>query len=99
MLSAFAMSASSQNAEPQAYFDSIASCCAALDLPKSLLRQAKRDGAPGFRGSRGYPFPVLVWLIKRDKPPGKTAEELDMEFRADRNALQKEEMERERGRF
>lgn len=44
--------------------DSLAHAAAALDLPKELLRSAKKAGAPGFVGSRVYPDKLLPWLAK-----------------------------------
>ena len=46
----------------QLSYDSIAAAAAGLNLDKTILQKAKRDGAPGFRGSRVYPLELLPWL-------------------------------------
>jgi hypothetical protein len=50
-----------QPAEPQVY-DSIGQAAAALGIPKRVLQKLKRDGAPGFHGSRVYPAELQPWL-------------------------------------
>lgn len=62
---------------PQTYYDSIASAASALGFTLSDLRKAKRDGAPGFRGSRVYPLELLPWLNAQKKPKGDSKEEIE----------------------
>lgn len=81
------------------YFDSIASCASALGLDKSLLRKAKKDGAPGFKGSRVYPLEVLPWLVRQKAPAGDSAEALDLEFKRERNAQQKRDNAKSNGEW
>jgi len=59
-------------------FDSIASCAAALGLDKSILQEAKREGSPGFRGSRVYPLEVLPWILKRNTAGRPTRESIQL---------------------
>lgn len=54
-----------ETVEPVSY-DSIGAAAAALSVPVALLKRAKRNGAPGFRGSRVYPSELLPWLKKRE---------------------------------
>lgn len=51
----------------QEYYDSIGSAAAALNIAVPALRRAKRQGAPGFKGSRVYPALLLPWLQAREK--------------------------------
>lgn len=46
----------------QSSYDSMASAAAAMGISKDVLAQAKRKGAPGFRGSRVFGKEVLAWL-------------------------------------
>jgi hypothetical protein len=55
--------AASNLSDPTSY-DSIAAAAAGMKLPKSYLRQAKKRGAPGFRGSRVYPGELRPWIEK-----------------------------------
>jgi hypothetical protein len=43
-------------------FDSIAAAAAGMGIPKSRIRKAKKEGAPGFRGSRVYETELAAWL-------------------------------------
>lgn len=45
-------------------YDSIASAAATLSVDVRLLRIAKKNGAPGFVGSRVYPAKLLPWLVQ-----------------------------------
>src|ERR1044071_7080238 len=45
-------------------YDSIANAAATLSVDVRLLRIAKKNGAPGFVGSRVYPAKLLPWLVK-----------------------------------
>jgi hypothetical protein len=47
-----------------AYFDSQQSASAALKIDISDLREAKRQGCPGFRSGRVYTGELLEWLAK-----------------------------------
>lgn len=51
--------------QPTSY-DSIGAAAAALGISRVLLRRAKLQGAPGFRGSRVYPAELLPWLRQRE---------------------------------
>ena len=68
---------------PLKSYDSIASAAASLDIPAATLRKCKRDGAPGFRGSRVYPMELLPWLAKsgvgRVPSPGGLADKDTLE--------------------
>lgn len=46
----------------QSYYDSIAQAAKGMGCTVALLRRAKKEGAPGFRGSRVYPKELLPWL-------------------------------------
>lgn len=56
-------------AEPQVY-DSIGQAAAALGIPKRVLQKLKRDGAPGFHGSRVYPAELQPWLEAKNSEAG-----------------------------
>jgi hypothetical protein len=45
-------------------FDSIKAAAAGMGVPVDVLRTAKDEGAPGFRGSRVYPLELAPWLEK-----------------------------------
>lgn len=67
----------------QTSFDSIAAAAAGLGVDKSVLRAAKRDGAPGFRGSRVYPEELLPWLARNEesgKQKAETKDDLERQF-------------------
>lgn len=49
-------------------YDSIGAAAAGLGVSVSVLRKAKRAGAPGFRGSRVYPAELLPWLKEKTRP-------------------------------
>jgi len=53
--------APAQPADPQVY-DSIGQAAAALGIPKRVLQKLKRDGAPGFHGSRVYMAELQPYL-------------------------------------
>lgn len=84
-------------------YDSIASAAAGLGIEKSVLKKAKRDGAPGFRGSRVYPLELLPWLRKRSDEGRVTSEEdkesLEREFLKVRIERQRFFFECEKGEF
>jgi hypothetical protein len=48
--------------EEQKYFDSMKQAAAALGLPLSLLKKAKRAGCTAFQGSRVYREDLLAWV-------------------------------------
>ncbi|XOV73818.1 MAG: hypothetical protein ACFHW5_11750 [Verrucomicrobiota bacterium] len=45
-------------------YDSMGSCSAATGIPITTIKQAKRQGCSGFRGSRVYLAPLLRWLFE-----------------------------------
>jgi hypothetical protein len=51
---------------PQNSYDSIAQAAKAMGVSVEALRRAKKEGAPGFRGSRVYPADLLPWLKERE---------------------------------
>lgn len=60
----------------QTSYDSIAQAAAALKIPVAVLRSLKKEGAPGFRGSRVYPAELLPWLAGAST---KAPEDIDKE--------------------
>jgi len=51
-------------------YDSIGQAAAAMGVPKRLLQKLKRDGAPGFHGSRVYPGELQPWLEAKNNEAG-----------------------------
>jgi len=47
-------------------FDSLAAAASELDVPIQVLKKLKREGAPGFRGSRVYAEELLPYLRARE---------------------------------
>ena len=62
-------------------YDSIAQAAAAMGVPKSVLRKLKRDGAPGFHGSRVYPGELRPHLETLQSTTGETADRDALECR------------------
>lgn len=59
-----------QRRSVQDSYDSMASCAAATGIPLTALKHAKRQGCPGFRGSRVYLGPLIRWLFETpDRSP------------------------------
>lgn len=66
--------------ELQSSYDSIAQAAKALGCTVARLRKAKKQGAPGFRGSRVYPGELVPWLKgKEGGEQGAGSGELDKE--------------------
>lgn len=53
----------------QTSYDSIAQAAAALKIPVAVLRSLKKEGAPGFRGSRVYPAELVPFLKAKESMP------------------------------
>jgi|GEM_PF-6883762 len=62
-------------------YDSIAQAAAAMGVPKSVLRKLKRDGAPGFHGSRVYPAELRPHLETMSSAATATADRDALECR------------------
>jgi hypothetical protein len=45
-------------------YDSIASCAAAMHIPITTIKHAKRRGCSAFRGSRVYLAPLIQWIFE-----------------------------------
>lgn len=54
------------NPDLQRSYDSIAQAAPAMGCTVGQLRKYKKEGAPGFRGSRVYPAELLPWLKDRE---------------------------------
>lgn len=87
----------------QPYYDSIAQASAAMGVSVKQLRRAKKEGAPGFRGSRVYPGELVPWLEEWAKGVGTSpADEME---RLERRKLLAEcerielKLQNERGRL
>lgn len=69
----------------QTSYDSIAQAAAAMKVPVAVLRSLKKEGAPGFRGSRVYPAELIPFLKAKesvpDGPMGRTTEKEKLELR------------------
>jgi hypothetical protein len=94
--------ADSRPTDPRS-FDSIGSASAAMKVPVATLRWAKRQGAPGFRGSRVYPEELAPWLCAREDKGGglDDRDKHALECRRLRQRIDREafEFERERGQW
>lgn len=83
-------------AAAQPSFDSIAAAAAQLGIPKEVLQSAKRQGAPGFRGSRVYPSEVLPWLQEHAQTAAAHGDKETLELQILRIRLEREQFEFER---
>ena len=84
--------------EESVSYDSMGAAAAAMDVPISTLKWAKRQGAPGFRGSRIIRSELEPWLktkggeISADNPAGLLDKNL---WECRRLKLQCEKLERQ----
>ena len=86
----------------QLSYDSIAAAAAGLKISKDVLLRAKNGGAPGFRGSRVYPFELLPWLRKHGsefKKPDPDKSELEKKRLAQRIEFEQWQFERAKGEW
>lgn len=68
-----------KKAKAQDSHDSIASAAAAMGISERILKQAKKLGCPGFRGSRVYPADVFPWLKENPIAPETTKESIELQ--------------------
>jgi hypothetical protein len=84
-----------------AYADTLTQAAAQLGVDVATLREAKRQGAPGFRSGRVYFEEVRVWLRENAGKSARTPEaQADAKKRwyAARAAREELSLERDRGR-
>jgi hypothetical protein len=89
---------------PAMVYDSYSAAASALGVTKSLIQRLKREGAPGFRGSRVYASELLPYLRARESlaiknGEGETKESLEIRrLRATCERIE-DRLARERGQF
>ncbi len=78
---AAAVAVVSPRADSGQVYDSIAAAAAGMQVSKSFLRLLKREGAPGFRGSRVYAKELAAYIQQRAPKAGESASKEELEKR------------------
>lgn len=90
--------ASSPAGAEQTSYDSMAAAAAAMNVPLPHLKRLKREGAPGFKGSRVYPMLLLPHLKQASPAPGGFEDKYSLECAVLRRKLEDMEFEGQKQR-
>lgn len=91
---------SSDSPAEQTSYDSMAAAAAAMNVPIAHLKRLKREGAPGFKGSRVYPLLLLPHLQQTQPSAGQSGfeDKYSLECAIQRRRLEDMEFESQKQR-